>query len=550
MDLAELMEQERQRFGVPGAAIVVINDGAVELTQGFGQRDLDGDLPVTDQTLFAIASCTKAFTTALIGMLVRDGLVEWDKPVREYLPYFRLHDPVASDLATVRDLLSHRTGLPRHDMVWYGYPRRDRREVVTQRLRHLPLSKGIRETYQYNNLMFMTAGLLAGEVLGSTWEEAIREKVFEPIGMSSTCLSPAEASATPDWSRGYRKNAGSTEELPRKDFPVCNPTGGIYSCVADMARWLSFVLDDASRDIVKETWKPVIPTGEESPWPEVFSVGYGMGWVVEPYRGQRILHHGGGIDGFGSHVAIVPERRIGLAVLTNLDGSSLPDVVMRTVLDRALGFEPIDWGERMYSREISVRESVTDAQSRPVESPKPAAHPDSEYSGRYEHPGYGTAEVDIEQRIMRLGEAEFPLRHRTFETWDATLARHEVTRSMTFLADSNGAVTAFEVALEPAVAPIRFIRTIDPALSRADVLAEYAGDYRVGEIEALTRVNDGKLEIVVDGEIYTRLRPYRPDVFSIVGVDAQWVRFVRVDGAITEAIVEPGGLVLRRADSE
>jgi CubicO group peptidase (beta-lactamase class C family) len=550
MDLAELIERERQRFGVPGVAVAVVNDGAVELIESFGQRDVDADLPVTDHTLFAIASCTKAFTTALIGMLVRDGLVEWDKPVREYLPYFRLHDPVASELATVRDLLSHRTGLPRHDVVWYGNPRLDRREVVAQRLRHLPLSKGIRESYQYNNLMFMTAGLLAGEVLGSTWEDAIRAKLFEPLGMSASRFSPAEASATPDWSHAYRKNAGTTEELPRKDFPVCGPAGSIYSCTADMAKWLSFTVDETSRDIVQETWKPVIPTGEESPWPEVFSVGYAMGWVVESHRGQRVLQHGGSIDGFGSQVAIIPEKRLGLAVLTNLDGSSLPSVLMRAILDHALDLEPIGWGQRLYARETSVRESVTDAQSRAVEAAHPAAHPESEYSGRYEHPGYGVAEVDIENRLMRLGEAELTLRHRTFETWDATLARHEITRSMTFVADPNGALTAFEIALEPTVAPIRFSRVIDPALSRDEVLAEYAGDYRIGEITALIRANDGKLETIVDGDIYTQLRPHRVDVFSIVGIDAQWVRFIRVDGVITEAVVEPGGLVLRRAEPE
>src|SRR5579875_1823485 len=219
MEVAELVERERQRFEVPGVAIAVVHDGTVEIARGFGQRDLAADLPVTDQTLFAIASCTKAFTSTLIAMLVRDGLVEWDKPVREYLPYFRLHDPVASDLVTIRDLLSHRTGLPRHDIAWYGNPRLDRRELVANRLRHLPLSKGIREAYQYNNLMYLTAGLLAGEVLNSSWEDAIRAKLLGPLGMTASRFSPAEASATPDWSRAYHRKGRSTDEVPRKDFP-------------------------------------------------------------------------------------------------------------------------------------------------------------------------------------------------------------------------------------------------------------------------------------------------------------------------------------------
>lgn len=548
MEIAQLIDRERQRFEVPGVAVAVVHDGAVKLAQGFGQRDIEADLPVTDRTLFAIASCTKAFTTTLMAMLVRDGLVEWDKPVREYLPYFRLHDPVASDLATIRDLLSHRTGLPRHDMVWYGNPGLDRRELVAQRLRHLPLSKGIREAYQYNNLMYLTAGLLAGEVLGSTWEDAIRTKLLEPLGMSSSCLSPAEASATQDWTRAYHRRAGATSEVARKDFPVCNPAGSIYSCAADMARWLSFCLDESTREIVRETWKPVIPVDDESPWPESFPVGYAMGWMVESYRGHRVLRHGGGIDGFSSHVAIIPEQRIGVAVLANQDGSSLPIVLVRAVLDDLLGLDPIDWSQRLHLRESSVRDSIADAQSRPVSDEQPPAHPESAYSGRYEHSGYGVAEVDVPRGVMRLGEVEFPLRHRTFETWDATLALFDLTRTITFLTDPNGSVTAFEVALEPLVPPARFDRTTDPALRRPEVLAEYAGEYRIGEILAIVRVDEDKLEIVVDDNVQTRLRPNQLDVFSVEGSDAQWVRFVRVDGAIAEALVEPGGLVLRRAD--
>src|SRR5438067_10165914 len=174
--LRALVETERVRFGVPGCAVAVVHEGEVVLAEGFGMRDIDRDLPVTAATLFPIGSSTKTFTAALCATLVRDGLLEWDRPVRDYLPEFRLHDPAATDGVTFRDLLSHRSGLPRHDLLWYTAGANVTRDDLIAALRHLEPNRGLREVWQYNNLLYTTAGHLAGRLHGSGFEEAVRDR--------------------------------------------------------------------------------------------------------------------------------------------------------------------------------------------------------------------------------------------------------------------------------------------------------------------------------------------------------------------------------------
>jgi len=559
--LANLLENERIRFGVPGLGLAVVDDGAVALTRAFGQRDIQSDLPATERTLFAIASCSKAFTATLIAALVSDGLLSWDKPVRDYLPTFRLHDPVATNLVTARDLLSHRTGLPRHDLSWYANPKIERRELIEERLQHLPLSKTIREAFQYNNLMYATAGYLAGKRLDSTWEDALRTRLLEPLGMTSTCFSPAEASATDDWTRGYRDRNGNPEELPRKDFPACGPAGSIYSCVADMAQWLLVNTNDGrlgdteviGAEVLEETRKPVTPVGEDTPWSEIIGVGYALGWSVEVYRGHRILQHSGGIDGFSSRVVILPEKRAAAAILTNMGGTGLQTVAMYSFLDEALGLEPLPWGDRIHVRERSEREGVEQAQQRRTESAtssSPPAHSKAAYTGSYRHPGYGSITVNLDAETLQFGELGFTLTHRHFETWDATLGAQDLTRPVTFLTDEDGMVTAFQTSLEPTVAPIVFQREPDLSLATPDALAAYTGDYLLGSIPVRLGLRDGGLHAVVDGVPWLRLTPHRADLFTVVGDSTTRVRFVRSGDSVTEAIVEPGVGVLRRKDPD
>ena len=206
------MAKAMQDFKVPGAAVAVIKDGKILLVKSYGYRDTAKKLPITGKTLFPIASITKSFTVTALGTLVDEGRLEWDKPVREYLPGFRMNDPVATEQLTARDLVTHRSGLPRHDLIWYSSS--FTREQLVARLRYLEANKPLRSTFQYNNLMFVTAGYLGGQIAGTSWEELVQQRILNPLGMSTTRLSSQEARKGSDFALPYRKNRKNEVQPP------------------------------------------------------------------------------------------------------------------------------------------------------------------------------------------------------------------------------------------------------------------------------------------------------------------------------------------------
>ncbi len=222
---------------VPGCAIAAVRDGEVVLATGWGRRDVGAELPVTAGTLFNIASTTKAFTAATVGALVDNGLLGWEAPLRDYVPDLRLHDPVVSDRLTIVDLLSHRSGLPRHDMAWVGHPDRSRAELV-RRLRFLPLSKDLRQAFQYCNLGYVAAGHMVDVLSGVSWEGYLRARLLAPLGMDRSNLLAEEMLADPDHATGYERRQGVVVPVPPRQVTATAPAGAINSCATDMARWL------------------------------------------------------------------------------------------------------------------------------------------------------------------------------------------------------------------------------------------------------------------------------------------------------------------------
>ncbi|HEX4213205.1 MAG TPA: serine hydrolase [Candidatus Dormibacteraeota bacterium] len=562
--LERSLDEERRRFDIAGMAVAVIRDGTMEMARGFGRRDEEGGLPATERTLFAIGSATKAFTAGLVAALVGDGLLSWGRPVREYLPRFALLDPVATALMTPRDLLCHRSGLPRHDLVWYANPDLSRREVVEERLRHLEPNRTFREVWQYNNLMYMTAGHLAGEVMGTSWEEGVRRRLLEPLGMDGTRFSPAEARATDDWSRGYRDRDGRREEMAAKDFPVCGPAGSIYSSVADLARWLEVNLNQGRRgeeeliaaSALLELQKPAMVIAEEATlWPEKFGIGYGLGWFLESYRGHRIIHHGGNIDGFSAMVMMVPEARAGAAVLTNGNGTMLPGAAAYRVIDELLGLDPLPWGERFRGFEQALRQGGKEAAARRDAAAKsaPAAHGVEAYAGEYHDPGYGSVHITLESGSLRAryGVFEPEAAHRHFETWDLRLpSLMDTPIPLTFATDAEGEVTSLSVPFEASVAPIVFRRLPAADLARPERLAAFAGDYVMGPVRARARVGASGLTVELVGMQTFSLEPVAGTTFSVKGQPALRVEFAMSGDSVREMVVQPGVGVFTPAPPE
>ncbi len=346
-------------FAVPGLAVGVVHAGKTVLSQGFGLRDVDEALPVTPDTAFAIGSVTKSFTAAAVGALVDDGLLEWDRPVREYIANFQMHDHIATECITPRDLLCHRSGLPRHDFVWYGASELSRGDVVA-RLRYLPPNKSFRSAWQYNNLMYITAGHLCELVSGQTWEELVRRRILDRLEMPATSFSHQPSGAQGEVALPYALRKGEVIRVPYDVSPeVSGPAGNIYSTLTDMTNWLRVHLVEGrlgeqqvfTEDTIRQLHAPQMAMPEDRVFSELFNSAYALGWFIGSYRGRKLVHHGGNIDGFTALVTMLPDEGAGAVILSNKDATPIREAIALHAFDELLGLEPLPWGERLKERE-------------------------------------------------------------------------------------------------------------------------------------------------------------------------------------------------------
>lgn len=552
------VEQAIKEYKVPGLAIAIVKDGDVLYARGFGKRDIGADLPVTPKTLFAIGSCTKAFTTFVMGTLVDDGKLDWDKPVRTYLPGFRLHDPHASELITPRDLVTHRSGLPRHDLIWYN-ARLSRKEIV-DRLPHFEPNESFRGKFQYNNLMFMTAGYLVEQLTGQTWEDAVRRRIFEPLGMTSSNFSVLDSQKAADFARGYKEEDEKIELQPFRDISNAGPAGSINSNVEDMARWLAVhsnrgkVKDKTvlSAAVLADMHAPQMATGMASERPEISPVSYGLGWFVDVYRGHRRVHHGGNIDGFSADAYVLPDDGLGIVLLSNKNGTGLPGLVARHALDRLLKLDPIDWyGEALRKRKASLSAAkVAKTKKTSVrKSGTSHAHDLKEYAGDYEHPGYGTLKVELRDGSLRFAYngIETPLEHWHYEVFNAKKADKDPAfedMKLQFRDNERGDVDSLAVAFEPSIKPILFAKKPDARLSDPEYLKRFVGDYELAGNTLTFRLKGAMLVAEAKGQPLMELVPDRDDGFTVKGISVVSMRFVSgEDGKVTEATIsQPGGV--------
>jgi CubicO group peptidase (beta-lactamase class C family) len=545
---------------VPGCAIAAVRDGQTVLTAGWGQRDLDTGVPVTSDTLFAIGSVTKAFTAATVGALVDDGLLEWERPLRDYLPELRLYDPVVTDRLTVVDLLSHRSGLPRHDLVWLGHPDRSRAEVV-RRLRFLPLSKDLRQAFQYCNLGYLVAGYAVEVLSGRPWEDFLSTRLLTPLGMGRSNLSVDDMTADPDHATAYERRQGVVRSVPLRPVTAPAPAGAINSCATDMARWLLAQLGGGqqdgravmSSDTMARQHAAQIVLPEDRTFPASTRHAYGLGWMIGRYRDHRLLEHGGGIDGFQTECMLLPDDGIGVAVMTNTSSSLMAPVVAYRVLDELLGLEPLDWFSGYKPWFDTLQTGMREARgARRVVPDAPLPRPLEAYAGEYEHPGYGTLAIAVEGGILRprLGTLDVSLAHRHYETFD--LEWHELGDQshlfpLMFLSDPDGDITALTVPLEPLIEPLRFDRLPDARARDPEVLQRLCGTYAMGPIEVVVALRgDQVLTVTIPGAPPFELQPagrgLRFEVKEQPNVTAEFE--LDETGAVARLVAQPLGIFL------
>jgi CubicO group peptidase (beta-lactamase class C family) len=343
--------------------------------------------------------------------------------VRRWLPEFALADAPLGERLTPRDLVTHRSGMPRHDLVWYGAT--FERAAMVQRLRHLPMNHDLRTDFQYNNLMFLTAGHLAERVGGATWEQLVGKRILAPLGMTRTNLSVGAMQQDGNHALPYRKDDGAVGPIPFRDITAIGPAGSINSSVREMAKWVALQLQGGTtgeRRLLSATMAADLhvvrmPAGDPpgAGDGDVLDIGYALGWFVDVYRGHRRVHHGGNIDGFSALVAMLPEAGYGFVVLCNLDATPLPDLVVRTLADRALGLEAHDPRAALRAKlQLAERAGKTAKQSAKAlrHADTQPSRPLEEYVGRYTHPGYGECRIDRTASGLRVDLHGLVLRAR------------------------------------------------------------------------------------------------------------------------------------------
>jgi CubicO group peptidase (beta-lactamase class C family) len=403
-DFTVLVQRVMTRDQIPGIAIGVVDQGRLVYTRGFGYRDVERQLPVTPDTLFPIGSCSKAFTATAIALLADHGKVELDKPVRRYLSDFTLADPLATGSLTIRDLLTHRSGLPRHDFFWYKSP--FTRDELYARLRYLEPAGSPRAEWRYNSLMYIVVGRIVEKVLGDSWERIVRKSILLPLGMNRTVLSPEEAEDDHNHALAYGLQKGRLARIPMlKEVHAIAPAGAVSSSLRDLALWLTFHAMRSPPLLRANMWADLHRPQSPMPGldqPEIQDASYALGWVGENYRGRSLVIHNGAIDGYTVHLGFLPESGRGLIILMNRDLASEALLALAySAYDRLLGIAPVNWEDRF-----------KEALETPSKAPEVAVDfPLRDVVGRYEHPAYGTI---VMRRQTSVHGDSLEMRFRSF----------------------------------------------------------------------------------------------------------------------------------------
>jgi len=484
----------------PGAAIAIVKGNDLLYQHAYGLRDVEEQLPMTEETRFPIASITKSFTAMSVALLVDKGRLEWDKPVQRYMPAFILQDPYATEHVTVRDMLSHRTGLPRHDLsAW----RLDlSRSDFIKRMKHLKFSSSFREKFQYNNLMYYAAAHLVETVAEQRWEAFVQERIFSPLGMVASNFTPEPPVEGQVNAKGYRVDRdkdGAAKGLIHIPFGLhtaLSPgaAGGVFSTLQDLTQWLKTHLNNGqlgdlqlvSQDNLKQMHLPqsIIPGGglHEALLGSTIST-YGMGWFVEPYQGHTLIHHGGNVEGHSLIIGFIPQKKIGVIVLTNVASLPLQTALLYEGLDRALGLPAQDWNARFHAMTDPIitgeaKRKQTTAKERLETAPH--THPLNSYIGTYEAPGYPDFAVKREDGALQactVGSLDWStLQHIHFNVFDWYFrAGFNACMRISFFINDHGQIDSVSIPIEPDVENLTFTRK-PPELSE-ELIAALIGEY-------------------------------------------------------------------------
>jgi CubicO group peptidase (beta-lactamase class C family) len=459
-DIDALLVDSLKKWHVPGLAVAIVHEDEVIYLKGHGVREKGHTEPVTPDTLFPIASLTKAFTATTLGILVDEGKVEWDDSVRKHVPFFRLSDPLADRDATLRDLLCHRTGLPRQDLLWYRAPW-SLKETIRRAGRLEPASS-FRSSYLYNNIAYITAGFAITSASGKPWDEFMKDRLFTPLGMKNVVFTRAAALSTNDHATPHTVIDGAVTPIDwYDDDKQVRASGSIKTNVRDLTAWLRLQLNGGtfegkrliSAGTLAETHTPQIIVRPDHngierdryETTEATQISYGLGWRILDYRGQPMIEHGGALDGFRARLMLLPKQKLGVVLLLNLGETNAVTAIGNTLLDHLLKLKPKDWHAHYRKRLQEAEEERKAATKRFQASRRPGTKPSLEldgYTGTYEDAAFGTVEIVRKKESLQLVWSTYrvPLRHFHCDTFALEKEREQLGDAVTFELGEDGEV--------------------------------------------------------------------------------------------------------------
>jgi CubicO group peptidase (beta-lactamase class C family) len=449
-ELDAYVQKAMAEWEVPGLGLVIVRNDSVVHAAGYGVRALGRPERVDANTMFAIGSSSKAFTALTLAQLVDEGKAAWDDPVTKHLPWFQLSDPYVTREMTLRDLLTHRSGLMRGDRLWYATG--NGREEIVRRVRHLEPTWSFRSAFGYQNIMYLAAGLVTEQITGRSWDDVVRDRIFTPLGMRNSLTSVKPLAGLTNVAQPHTRIDDVITPIAYRDIDNVGPAGSINSSALEMAQWVRLQLGrgavDGQRVVsegnLREMFSPhtiiAIDTASERLYPETHFRTYGLGWFLEDYRGRKVIQHGGNIDGMSALVAMMPSENLGLVILTNMNGSGLPALLMRRIFDLQLGGAGRDWSAEIlaYTKErqaqATARARAADART---ENTRPSL-PLEQYAGTYRDAMYGDVVITHEGGVLRVDAGQGfqgTLEHWHFDTFravwqDRMLGRAAVTFSL------------------------------------------------------------------------------------------------------------------------
>jgi CubicO group peptidase (beta-lactamase class C family) len=477
--------------------------------------------------------------------------------VRDAMPDFRLHNDYATLNVTPRDLVTHRTGLPRHDSSWFNATAT--REELYKRIQHLEPSAQLRATWQYNNFMYMTAGYMGGRIAGTDWETLVSNNIFKPLGMMNSTFTIDDMMKAQHVGRGYKwDDKENAVAIPYRGLTAMGPTGSINSNVEDMSRYLRMYLNGGTfegrtvlnrTDIIEMT-NPQMVMSDDRRYAELGSTQYGMGFFLTHYRGERLVHHGGNMPGASSLLSFLPQKGVGVFTTTNMSGSRLPTIMTYAIYDRLLGLKPVDWSARFWDIKEKNKASEKEAKRQKLSPQKMGtkpAHPIEAYTGDYMHPGYGTMSIAEKSGVLTGTfnglSSTFP--HFHYEVFQAPENElNELSElKITFVTNIDGEVDAVRVALENSVKPIEFARQPDKRFKDAAFLKQFEGQFEQGANTVTIRLReDNVLTVSVAGQPTRELAGIRGTKFAIKTTNGISIEFTQDKGRVTQAVFyQPNG---------